>query len=466
VIGGGSAGLSVAAVAAQMGAETVLIEKGKMGGDCLNYGCVPSKSLLAAAHAAVLSGVAPAFGVTFDPPRIDPAGVRRHVRDIIEGIAPHDSVERFEGLGVRIIQAHARFEDPDVVAAGGTRVRARWFVLATGSSPVVPAIPGLADVAFLTNETIFDADGLPGHLVILGGGPIGVEMAQAHRRLGSAVTLIEMATILEREDPELVGIVRSHLLADGVTLHEGTRAVRIDRGSEGVSLTAIGPDGAARTIEGSHLLVATGRKPVVQDLGLDRAGIDHGPNGIVVDRRLRTTNRRVFAIGDVAGGPMFTHVALYHAGIAIRNALLRWPAKADHRTVPRVTYTHPELAQVGWTEAEARQRDGNAVRVLRWPYRENDRARTERLTEGMIKAVVTSRGRILGAGIVGAAAGELIQTWILAIEQHLSIGAVAKSMVPYPTLGEISKRAAGSFYAPRLFGPRMRAIVRLLARIG
>ena len=461
VIGGGAGGLSVAAGAAQMGARTVLVQAGPMGGDCLHFGCVPSKALLAAARAAAAVRDAGRFGIEAAPPRVDFARVQAHVRGVIAAIAPHDSVERFTGLGVTVIRAMARFTAADRIEAGGDSVRARRFVVATGSTPAVPAIPGLDGVPYLTNESIFSVSELPAHLLVIGGGPVGAELALAHRRLGSRVTLLEAARILPRDDPELVEVVRRRLLGEGITLREGVAVSGVGREGDGIAVTLEGGDRVA----GSHLLVAAGRRAVVDGLDLARAGVDFSTRGIVVDRRLRTTNRRIFALGDVVGGWQFTHMAGYQAGIVLRNALFRWPARVDDRAVPRVTYTDPELAQVGLSEAAARQAYGQ-VRVLRSAFAGNDRARAERETEGMVKIVTSRRGRILGAGIAGAQAGELIQPWILAVGRGLGIGAMAGMIAPYPTLGEAGRRAAGDFYAPTLFGPRVRWLVRLLQRLG
>jgi pyruvate/2-oxoglutarate dehydrogenase complex dihydrolipoamide dehydrogenase (E3) component len=469
VVGGGSGGLSVAAGAAQMGADTVLIERAKMGGDCLNYGCVPSKALLAAAKAVRHVREAERFGVTTGPLRIDAAAVHRHVSSVIAGIAPTDSVERFEGLGVRVIQDQARFVGPREMRAGDLTIRARRFVLATGSHAAVPPIPGLADMPYLTNESIFDLTDLPQHLIVLGGGPIGVEMAQAHRLLGSQVTVVEAARLLGKDDPELVDGVRRQLRQDGVALHEGVAAAAVAAAPGGIALELA--DAGPRTrLVGSHLLVATGRTPTIDGLDLDKAGIAHGRAGITVDARLRTTNRRVFAIGDVAGIMQFTHVAGYHAGIVIRNALFRQPARADHSAIPWVTYSDPELAQVGLTETQARERVGADFRILRWSLAENDRARAEGGPEGgfggALKAIVTKRGRILGCGIVGRQAGELLQPWVLAMSAGLGIRALASMVAPYPTLSELTKRAAGSFYVPTLFSNRTRKLVRFLRVFG
>ncbi|MEK9723629.1 MAG: FAD-dependent oxidoreductase [Rhodospirillaceae bacterium] len=464
VIGGGSGGLSVAAGAAQMGARTVLLEKHKMGGDCLNYGCVPSKALLAAGHAAEAVRAADRFGIDVSPPTPRDVDVYGHVQGVIATIAPHDSVERFEGLGVKVIQAHGQFVGRQEVQAGEVRIRARQIVVATGSSAFVPPIPGLDQVPYMTNETVFERHSLPGHLIVIGGGPIGIELAQAHRHLGVQVTVLELFMIMPKDDPELVDVVRQQIVRDGVDLREGVRIARVERNGEGVRVVLDGEDGE-QVVDGTDLLVAAGRRPNVAGLDLEAAGIAYSEKGIQVDARLRTSNKKVFAIGDVAGGYQFTHVAGYHAGVVIKNALFRLPAKADHAAVPWVTYASPELAQVGLTEDGARQA-GQDFRILRWSFHENDRAQAEALTDGMVKAVVTSKGRILGCGIVGARAGELIQTWGLAMAGKLKVGAVAQMIAPYPTLGEVSKRAAGSFYRASLFSERTRKIVRFLSKFG
>jgi pyruvate/2-oxoglutarate dehydrogenase complex dihydrolipoamide dehydrogenase (E3) component len=464
VIGAGSAGLSVAAGASQMGAKTVLIERAEMGGDCLNYGCVPSKSLLAAAKAAAARDLAARMGVVYDPPRIDFPAVRDHVRGVIAGIAPHDSQARFEGLGVTVLRSQARFVGRGEVEAGGTRIRARRFVIATGSQPVVPPLPGLDQIDYLTNETVFELGEAPAHLIVVGGGPIGCELSQAFRRLGSEVTIVELAGILPNDDPELVELVRTRLRAEGVQLRERARAVAVRRDGGGLALE-IERDGGRESLTGDRLLLAVGRRPVVEGLDLEAAGVDYDRKGIKVDRRLRSSNRKVFAVGDVAGAFQFTHVAGYHAGVILKNALFRLPAKVDYRAMPWVTYTDPELAHVGLTEASAKERHGD-IRILRWPFAENDRARCERQVDGLVKVVTMPGGRILGASIVGPHAGELIHSWVLAMSRKLGIGAMAQMIAPYPTLGEVSKRAAGTFYTAKLFGDRTRWLVRLLAKLG
>ncbi len=464
VIGAGSGGLSVAAAAAAFGVPVVLIEKGKMGGDCLNYGCVPSKALIAAAKHAAGFAQAPRFGVEGGPARIDFAKVRDHVRGVIAAIAPNDSKERFAGLGVQVIAGAARFTDRETVAVDDYEIKARRFIIATGSAPAIPPIPGLAETPHLTNETIFDLDECPRHLVVIGAGPIGLELAQAFRRLGAAVTVIEAATPLAKDDPECAAIVLDALHRDGVVIRAGVTVKEVARSAGQIKVAIAGPSGED-TIEGTHLLVATGRTPNIADLGLDAAGIKHERRGIVVNARLRTTNKRVYAVGDVTGDLQFTHVANYHAGLVIRNALFRFPAKIDRDVIPWVTFTDPELAHVGLSEAAARKRKYK-FSVLRWPYHENDRAQTERVTYGHIKVITTPRGRILGATIVGANAGELIATWTLAIGQGLNIRAVAEAVVAYPTLAEIGKRAAITHFAPSLTSARVRRIIGWLRRFG
>lgn len=467
VIGAGSGGLSVAAGAAQLGQKVVLIERAKMGGDCLNYGCVPSKSLIAAARAAAAIRGARRFGVTAGEPVVDYRALRDHIRGVIAEIAPNDSVERFTGLGVRVVHGEARFTGPDEVEAADTRIRARRFVIATGSSASVPPIPGLeaGGVPYLTNETIFDLDQAPEHLIVIGGGPIGCELAQAHRRLGARVTVLEAAQLLPKDDPELVEFVRRRMRLDGVEIREGVRIARVE-GTAGRLTVVLAADGQDERIAGSHLLVAAGRRPNIAGLNLDAAGVRASPKGIEVDPRLRTTNRRIYAVGDVAGRYQFTHMAGYHAGLVIRNALFRLPAKIDHSAVPWVTYTDPELGNVGLTETEARTAHGDAIRLARWSFHDNDRAQAEREAEGLIKVVADRRGRVLGAGIVGPNAGELLLPWSLAIAKRASLRDMAGLIAPYPTLSEVSKRAAGSFFTPRLFSPRTRRLVRFLQRFG
>ena len=447
VIGAGSGGLSIAAGAVQMGASVILIEQSRMGGECLNTGCVPSKALLAAAARG------DDFTAAYD-----------HMRRAIATIEPHDSAERFRGLGAHVVFGKARFVAPRFLEVGDTSVTARRFIIATGSAPVVPSIPGLETVPYFTNETLFDSAPEPSNLLVLGGGPVGVEMAQAYRRLGAEVTLIEKGRLLGRDDPELAAIVRASLIADGVTVHEETPVTAVEADGTGVALTCGSGDTSLR-LSGSHLLVAAGRRPKIDDLGLEDAKVVLNDGVPLVDARLRTTNKRIFAIGDVVGPYRFTHTASYQARIVITNALFRLPARARYDAVPWVTYADPELAHVGLSEAEARAK-GHEVRILRFSFEENDRAIAEGATGGLIKVVAARRGRVLGASIVGAHAGELILPWVLAMKYRLGVGKLAQAIVPYPTLSEVSARAAGSFHAPMLFSARTKRLVRMLARLG
>ncbi len=462
VVGAGAGGLAVAAGAVQMGASVVLIERGEMGGDCLNAGCVPSKSLLAAAKLAHEWRRGGEMGIAYASPQIDFGAVGDSVARVIARLAPNDSVSRFEGLGVTVLRCEARFIGPARVRAGGHEIAARRFVIATGSAPAVPPIPGLASVPYVTNETIFANRTLPRHLIVIGGGAVGIELAQAYRRLGAEVSVVDVGPLLSRDDPELVALLAARLAEEGVSLHPASPIAAVERDGDGIALQLA--DGVR--IAGSQLLVAAGRRPNTAALDLAAAGIASTVHGIAVDARLRTTNRRVFAIGDAAGGPQFTHVALYHAGIVIRNALFRLPARVDYRSLPWVTYSDPELAQAGMSEATARDAYGDKIRVMRWDFAENDRAHTERDTTGRVKVVTKPNGRILGAAILGAGAGDQIMAWALALSRRLKIGAMANLIVPYPTRGEAGKRAAGSFYTPTLFAPRTQRLVRLLSRFG
>ena len=448
VIGAGSAGLSLAAGAVQMGASVILIEQSRMGGECLNTGCVPSKALLAAA----------ARGDDF-------AAAYEHMRGAIAAIEPHDSAERFRGLGAHVEFGKAQFVAPRFLEVGSTSVTARRFIIATGSAPVVPPIPGLDTVPYFTNETLFDSAPEPSHLLVLGGGPVGVEMAQAYRRLGAHVTLVESKRLLGRDDPELSAIVRARLVEEGVTVHEDSRVTAVEASADGGVTLTCGEGDACRRIGGSHLLVAAGRRPKIDGLGLENAKVALNDGVPLVDARLRTTNKRIFAAGDVVGPYRFTHTASYQSRIVITNALFRLPARVRYNAVPWVTYADPELAHVGMSEAEARAK-GHQLRILRFPFEENDRAIAEGATEGLVKVVATKRGRVLGASIVGKHAGELILPWVLAVQCRIGVGKLAQAIVPYPTMSEASARAAGSFHAPMLFGPRTRRLVRLLARLG
>jgi pyruvate/2-oxoglutarate dehydrogenase complex dihydrolipoamide dehydrogenase (E3) component len=421
--------------------------------------------MIAAGKLAQSMRSASRFGIADIEPEIDFRKVNRHIHSVIEAIAPNDSVERFTALGVRVIQEQAKFKDRRTVVAGDFEIRARRFVIATGSSPLVPPVPGLDKVDYLTNETIFEQTRKPSHLIIIGGGPIGMELAQAHRRLGSEVTVVEAAVALGKDDPELAAIALERLRGEGIAIREQTRVVKVERrGRTGVRVHIEGEAGASH-IDGSHLLVAAGRAANVDGLGLDEAGIAHDRHGIKVTDKLRTSNRRVYAIGDVAGGLQFTHVAGYHAGLVVRALLFRLPARENRSVIPWATYTDPELAQIGLTEADAMKKHGR-VSVLRWPYAENDRAQAERKTGGFIKVIAGKRGRILGVGIVGANAGEMINVWALAMSKKLTLRDMTAYVPPYPTMTEIGKRAAISYFAGATRKPIVRRVIAFLRRFG
>ena len=461
VIGAGSAGLVAAAGAAKLGQKVVLIEGHRMGGDCLNTGCVPSKALLAAAHRAASIRQGQRFGVIAEP-QIDFVKVKAHIQATIAGIAPHDSEERFLGLRVEVIRDYARFIDPEHVEVGGKTVSARYFIIATGSRPAIPDLPGLSQTDYLTHETLFDLPELPRHLLVLGGGPIGCEFAQAFRRFGSAVTLIQNGRLLPRDDAEAVALLRSQFLADGIALREGAKAVGAESADgKGVRLRLHDPlTGYRETVEGSHLLIATGRIADISALGLDAAGVRYGPAGIVVDRRLRTSNSRIYAIGDVIGPPQFTHRAAYHAGLVLRHALFRLPVDRNARPCPWVTYTDPEIAQLGASEADLQGYPG--LQVIRLPFARSDRARAEGVEAGLLKVMTDRKGRILGVTIAGSGAGELLHPWILAQSEGLRLRSLLKGIFPYPTLGELSRAAAGDFYEPLLSDRKTRTLLKIL----
>ena len=456
VIGAGPGGLSAAAAVAALGVPTVLIEREAMGGDSLNTGSVPSKALLAAAKRAEAIRGAAVFGLDVQNIRVNFAKVSEHVQSVVAAVEPAYSMERFTGLGVRVIRANAQFKDARTVTAGDFEIRARRFVVATGSRPTIPAIAGLDSGPFLTSETIFELKERPEHLIIVGAGSVGLELAQAFRRLGSSVTVLEAARPLAGDDPECVDIVLDRLEREGVVIRSGVNVVGVTYVG-GTVTAAIELAGAEQTITGSHLLIAVGRTPALDGLNLDAAGIRHDHSGIVVDRKLKTTNARVYAVGDcVAGQTPLANAAEYQAGLVVRNALFRMPIRFDGSTVPRATYTEPELAQAGLTEAQAA---GMKIRIARWPYNDNDRAHTERDTRGHIKIITTAKGKIVGVTIVGAQASELIGIWALAIGQGLNIRAFADIVLPYPTLSEIGKRAAIDYFGPSLTGIWVRRII-------
>ena len=442
VIGGGAGGLVVAAGGAALGAKVALVEKHRLGGDCLWTGCVPSKTLIRSAAVAHAMRHADRWALAPREPMPDLAAVMERVASVIRGIEPHDSPERFRSLGVDVILGEGRFVARDAFEANGRRLAAKTFVIATGSRPAMPPIPGLADAGALSNETLFDLREDVPRLIVIGGGPIGCEMAQAFRRLGSEVTLADVAPrILAREDADLAEVVQRRMADEGVTFHLDASIAKVDGRRGEVRLTLKADDGRERTVAGTHLLVAAGRKVNHEGLGLEAAGVKVENGRIVVDDRLRTTNPRVYAIGDAAGGYQFTHLAEHHAGIVLRQAIFRLFWTKPSKVVPWCTYTDPELARVGLSEDEAQQR-GIAHRVYRFAFDEIDRARAEDETEGFAKLVTDPQGRLLGAAIVGVHAGELIAECVLAVSKGMKAGDLSATIHAYPTLASVVRRAA------------------------
>jgi pyruvate/2-oxoglutarate dehydrogenase complex dihydrolipoamide dehydrogenase (E3) component len=465
VIGGGSGGLTVAAAAAAFGVPVVLVESGKMGGDCLNTGCVPSKALIAAGKTADAMRHADKFGIRAVEPDVNFGKVHDHVHSVIAAIAPNDSVERFTAMGVKVIKAHARFTDRKTVVAGDYEIKARRIVIATGSRAFVPPIPGLDTVPYFTNETIFEQTRKPGHLIVIGGGPIGMEMAQAHSRLGSEVTVIEGLKALGKDDPELAAIVLDRIRAEGITIREGAKVTGVERRSQSSIAVKFDAGDGEEEVAGTHILVATGRAVNVDGLDLEKAHVAYDRKGIKVTSALRTSNRRIYAIGDVAGGLQFTHVAGYHAALVVQSILFRVPGKEERDLVPWATYTDPELAQAGLTEDEARKR-GHKVRIIRWPYAENDRAQAERKTDGLVKLITDKKGRILGASVAGAGAGEMINLFALAVSKKMKTSDIRGYILPYPTMAEMAKRAATAYSAPATRNPWVRRLIGFLRVFG
>ncbi|MDX1837715.1 dihydrolipoamide dehydrogenase [Legionella taurinensis] len=464
IIGAGAAGLSLAAGLSQLGLNVILIEKGLMGGDCLNYGCVPSKALIACAKNFWQARHSQSLGllhVSSPQEQLDFHQVMRHVHETIDTLAVHDSVARFESLGVNVIQAQARFIDKKTILAGDYAIKAKRIVIATGSSPAIPPIPGLDEVPYLTNETLFKLTELPRHLLVIGGGPIGCELAQAFAMLGSHVSLLESQVILNRDDAECAAIVRQSMENTGVHLYEGVEIHRITHEATGIRIAAQHHQKSLE-LNGSHLLVAAGRITPVDELGLEAAGIRCDGRHIAVNRMLRTSNRRVFAIGDAAGRLQFTHVANDHAGLVLKQIAFKLPVRLQENAIPWVTYTYPELAHVGLSEQDALQRPDH-YRILKLDFKANDRANTDGKTQGLLKVIVTKKGTVSGVSLCTEDAGELIFPWILAVREQRSLRLFTDTIIPYPTRNELSKRLAGQFYAPKLFSPWVKKIVRMLS---
>lgn len=452
VLGGGTAGLVTAAAVAGLGGRVALVERGRMGGDCLNTGCVPSKALISSARLADRMRRSAEWGITRQEPQVDFGKVLSRVRARRATIAPKDSKERFESLGVEVIEGHARFVSPREVEVAGRRLRAGHFVIATGSRPSVPPIEGLPDVPFLTNETVFELEQRPERLAVLGGGPIGCELGQAFARLGSSVTIVQQAPqLLEKEDADVADCVRRRFEAEGLTIRTGARAERVERSGGGLRILLAAPESNGVPIACDTILVAAGRMPNVEDLNLETAGVAFTKRGVTVDSRMRTSQRHIYAAGDVTGGLAFTHAADAHARTIVRNILLpAFPASFDGSAIPWCTYTDPEVARVGLSEAEARER-GIKVDVWTEQIAEVDRAVVESEETGFAK-VLTSKGtdRILGAAIVAERAGDLLPEFVLAMRLGLGLAKISGTVHSYPTYAEIARKLADKQQKSRL----------------
>lgn len=465
VIGGGTAGLVTAAVSAGIGARTALVERHRLGGECLWTGCVPSKALLRSASVLATVRRAAEYGIRAGEAEADFAGVMERVRRAIAAIEPHDSPERFRGMGVDVVEGEARFVSPEEAEVDGRRVRAKRWVLATGSRTAVPAIPGLEEAGYLTHETVWSLRRLPASMVVLGAGPIGVEMAQAFARLGSRVTLVDAgAQVLGREDPEIAEVLRRALEREGVEVRLGTRAEAV-RAEGGERVVRLRPgDAPAAEVRAEEVFVATGRRANVEGMGLEALGVEAGPDGVRVDGRLRTTAANVWAAGDVVGPYRFTHVADYHARLAAPNALFPVGRSVDYRVVPWCTYSEPEVARVGLTEAEARERWGGGAGVFRYAHDSLDRAVCDGEPDGLTKLVTDPRGRLVGAHVVGPRAGETIHEAVLAVRHRLKLSDLSGMIHVYPTYPESIRRGADAYLRAKLSGGVARRVADLAVR--
>ena len=462
VVGGGAAGLTVASGASQLGAKTLLIEKEPvLGGDCLHYGCVPSKTLIKSAHVYHQMRHPERYGLPpVKLPPVDFAQVAERIREVIASIQEHDSVERFCGLGVKVEFGDAEFVDEHSVRLGGRTISAARWVVATGSSPDAPDFPGLARTPHLTNKEIFSLTRLPESLIVLGGGPIACEMAQAFARLGAHVEVIQRSgQILSNEDKDMADLAMDALAREGVVFHLGAtvREVRDVGGLREVDIEL--GDGSRRTVRGEQLLSALGRRANLDGLKLENAGLRPQRGGLDVDDRMRTTQKHIFAAGDATGRHRFTHAAGYEGGVVVANAVLRLPRKADYTNLPWCTYTWPELASVGLNEKRAREAKVD-VEVLTENFATNDRAWAEGETTGRIKLLLAG-GKPAGVQIVGPHAGELIGEWVAVRAGGVKLSAIAGAMHPYPTLSEINKRVVSSHLGRKLFSDKVRGMLGL-----
>jgi pyruvate/2-oxoglutarate dehydrogenase complex dihydrolipoamide dehydrogenase (E3) component len=458
IIGGGAAGLTVASGAAQLGAKTLLIEKEPaLGGDCLHYGCVPSKTLIKTAHVYHLMKNGPQFGLpACSPPPVDFREVASRIRSVIGVIQQHDSVERFCRLGAKVEFGNPEFIDEHAISLGGKVISARSWVIATGSSAAIPPVEGLDKTPYLTNREIFYLDHLPASLIVLGAGPIAIEMAQAFSRLGSKVTVIQRSgQILSKEDRDLAEIVQRELEKEGVVFAMNVAVVRVGDLGRKREVVIKNSAGEVRTLKAEAILLALGRSPNVTGLGLEKIDIPFDANGIKVDSRLRTNHRHIYAAGDVIGGYQFTHVAGYEGGVVLSNAVFHLPRKANYTHVPWCTYTHPELASIGLNETRARKA-GIEYAVFSEEFQGNDRALAEGESVGRIKLLLDKKENPLGIQILGPHAGDLLSEWVAIMNVGMGLSKIASAIHPYPTLGEINKRVVGAVFSPKIFSTTIR----------
>lgn len=466
IIGGGAAGLTVASGAAQLGVKTLLIEKEKeLGGDCLHFGCVPSKTLIKTAHVYHLMQNSSRFGLPgIAPQPVDFRNIADRIRSVVGKIQQHDSVERFNKLGAKVEFGAPRFSDEHTVDLDGKPVTAKKWLLATGSSPAIPQIDGLDNTPYLTNREIFYLDNLPESLIILGAGPIAIEMAQAFCRLGSKVTVIQRNNqILSKEDRDMADLVMNVLREEGVSFHLGCKILRARNQGNKREITIETRNGKELTICGAEILVALGRSVNTYELGLSEIGIDFDRKGVKVDKRLRTSQKHIYAAGDVIGSYQFTHAAGYEGGIVVSNAVFHLPRKVDYTWMPWCTYTGPELASIGMNEKMA-QATGINYQLWTENFANNDRSLAEGENIGKIKLLIGSNNKPLGVQIIGPHAGELLGEWVAALNGNLKLSGLAGSIHPYPTLTEINKKVVGSTFTGKIFSDRVRKILKFLFR--
>lgn len=457
VIGGGAAGLTVTAGSARLGAKTLLIEKdNKLGGDCLHYGCVPSKTLIKSAKVYHLLKNSKYFGLPHvDIPSVDFTSVSKRIQEVIDRIQKHDSVERFCGLGARVLFGSPSFIDSHTVDLDGQKISAKNWVIATGSSPEKPPLKGIENTPFITNKDIFSLRRLPESIAVLGAGPIAIEMAQAFTRLGSKVHVIQRSPqILSKEDKDMADEVMNILASEGVEFHLNSTVLEIVNTGDKIEVAIKNSDGIENRIKAEKLLIAMGRTPNLEGLNPENAGIEYNKKGVTVDNRLRTTCKNIYAAGDVTGTNQFTHAAGYEGGIVISNAVFHLPRKADYTLLPWCTYTDPELASIGMNEKRAREAGIN-YSVWTEEFKDNDRSLAEGNTSGKIKMVLNEKEKPIGVQILGINSGELLNEWVAVLNGGVKLSALASSIHPYPTLGEINKRVAGTFLSPKIFSTKV-----------